>query len=34
MYMGLVRASYRVDLILEPEPIAGRPSQPRLAGNV
>jgi hypothetical protein len=25
LYMGLVRASYRVDLVLEPEPIAGAP---------
>ena len=25
LYMGLVRASYRVDLILEPEPVAGGP---------
>jgi SAM-dependent methyltransferase len=25
IYMGLVRASYRVDLVLEPEPIAGGP---------
>jgi SAM-dependent methyltransferase len=25
LYMGLVRASYRVDLILEPEPISGGP---------
>lgn len=25
MYMGLVRASYRVDLVLEPEPILGGP---------
>jgi ubiquinone/menaquinone biosynthesis C-methylase UbiE len=25
LYMGLARASYRVDLILEPEPIAGAP---------
>lgn len=25
LYMGLVRASYRVDLVLEPEPIPGAP---------
>ena len=25
LYMGLVRASYKVDLVLEPEPIAGAP---------
>jgi hypothetical protein len=25
LYMGLNRASYRVDLILEPEPMAGTP---------
>jgi len=28
MYMGLVRASYRVDLVLEPEPTVGAPRGP------
>ena len=32
--MGLARASYRVDLILEPEPPTGGPAEPVLAGRL
>ena len=28
LYMGLARSSYRVDLVLEPEPLAGAPRSP------
>jgi hypothetical protein len=28
LYMGLIRSSYRVDLVLEPEPPAGAPRSP------
>jgi hypothetical protein len=28
LYMGLIRSSYRVDLVLEPEPPVGAPRSP------
>ena len=28
LYMGLIRSSYRVDLIVEPEPAVGAPRSP------